>query len=39
MNFVPEERANATLKRLSEKSKKRLEKDYEEYVKELAKSK
>lgn len=39
MNFVSEERANASLKRLTEKRRKRLEKDFEEYVKELTKSK
>lgn len=39
MNFVPEERADASLKRLSEKRKKRLEKKHEEYVKKITKSK
>ena len=39
MNFVPEEMADAAIKKLSEKRKKRLEKKHEEFVKEFNKSK
>ena len=39
MNFVPKDKADEAIKRLSERRKKRLEKDYEEFVKELKKSK